>query len=269
MNFQKSLIIPILGAIVFALIMFVSSPEPKLKESKNVTKDFILGGQFTSGQPADEFEEPDNLSLSEGNLLLDAVLEKNSLLSQGVLGQKSAPISVNNTKAYILPDIEDVLEPTTYEGALEIIELLKNFGELISSAEGILTQEFKDLDAQIIAKTKEVYRNPHQTSGGSSFVLGEQCGLSAGSFSYPPGRNDLYTACGGTPPIGGTQGAPFVSGNTCNTDPPCYYSGYCFYECYSYVVGSYCYCWVPSCYGVCQFGGYLWDSVNGICGCAD
>jgi hypothetical protein len=164
-----------------------------------------------------------------------------------------------------------LLAPKSFAGVLELLELLRGFGELISSPAGQLTEKFRKQDIAILEKTKEVYGNP------SHFVLGEQCGLSAGTFSFPPGVNDFYTACGGTPPIGGTEGAPFVSGNTCNTDPPCYFTGFCFQEtyCYCYLKGDcscYSYCWEPSCYGWCRGGGYLWNSAGdeaGKCGCTD
>lgn len=148
-----------------------------------------------------------------------------------------------------------LLVPRDQVSVDSLIEALRSFGDFFKQSNESLIDpsgEFAKRDREVVQKTKAAFRNPEE------FLLGEQCGLEGPTFSYPPGWNDVTAACGGTPGFGGTS---------CNTDPPCYYTGFCFEECYTYIDDSYCYCWVPSCYGICGNSTYIWDSVTGTCGC--
>ena len=134
--------------------------------------------------------------------------------------------------------------PKTFIESLEQI-FLKPTGKLEKT-----DSAFVSADIEVLKAVK---------SANPNVALGEQCGEeSKDGFSFPPGRNDFKTACGGTPAYGG---------GSCNTDPECFYTGYCFYEFYCYLGGCYGYCWVPSCYGKCGKDGYIWDSITGTCGC--
>lgn len=175
------------------------------------------------------------------------------------------PFYVNNAvletraqKVFIEPKIageSTLLSPRSMKGVEELIGLLKGFGELINVSKDQLTEEFARRDAEIIKKTKEVYRNPEQ------FELGQQCGGEGAAFAFPPGGT-TRAACGGDPEYSITGG-----GGSCNTDPECFGTGFCFFEFYCYLGGCYGYCWVPSCLGKCGFQSYLWDSVTKTCGC--
>lgn len=164
------------------------------------------------------------------------------------------------TKTFVEPKVlshapEGYFAPKSMEGVEELLRLVKGFGDLINVPKSRLTEEFARRDKEILEKTKEVYGNP------SHFQLGEQCGGEGAAFTFPPGST-TKTACGGESEFSIDGG-----GGTCNTDPPCFGTGFCFEECYSYESSSHCYCWVPSCLGVCGFQSYIWDSVTGTCGC--
>ena len=145
--------------------------------------------------------------------------------------------------------------PVSKDGIKELLKLLEGFGDYFNLPYEVLhdpNSEFALSDINIVKKTIEVYHNP------VNVILGEECGLEGPTFTYPPGWNDITAACGGTPGFGGTS---------CNTDSECYYTGFCFTHSYSYISGSWDYCWTPSCYGICGNSTYIWDSVTKTCGC--
>lgn len=171
------------------------------------------------------------------------------------------------TKTFVEPKVlshapEGYLAPKSMEGVEELLRLVKGFGDLINVPKSRLTEEFARRDKEILEKTKEVYGNP------SHFQLGEQCGGEGAAWTFPPGST-TKTACGGDPEYSYPNAYYSGGGGACNTDPPCFGTGFCFEECYDYGIegGGYCYCWVPSCLGVCGFQSYIWDSTNGTCGC--
>jgi len=148
-----------------------------------------------------------------------------------------------------------LLAPRSMAGVNELLKLLEEFGDLINVPKDELTWEFTSRDKAILQKTKELYGNP------THFQLGEQCGGEGAADTYPPGST-TSTACGGEREYSVDGG-----GGSCNTDRQCFGTGFCFRTCYSYYAGSYCYCWVPSCLGVCGFESYIWDDVTKTCGC--
>jgi len=100
--------------------------------------------------------------------------------------------------------------------------------------------------------------------------LGEQCGGEGMLEAETTSQASTPMFCGGD--IG-------YGGETCNTDPQCYQSGYCTCTCRCGTTGcscangacsrTGCCCVTQSCYGYCHAPAiaYLWDSISLQCGC--
>lgn len=196
-----------------------------------------------------------------GALVLGGIMIASSLVYSPPIEQ---PVAVKKPELVINKEVFSItppkiqaneatkwVEPIKVEGLEPLMDTLKGFGDLISQPFSELGagSEFAKKDAEIIQQTKEVFRNP------ANFTLGQECGLPGAAFTYPPGYDDIKTACGGTPGFGGTS---------CNTSPQCYFTGKCFWVC----TPNTCNCYIPSCYGKCgKSSAYIWDSVTHTCGC--